>query len=202
MAIFLRAGDLGYTTGPVLYTDISDAAKPPRHGTYFSVWQKRADATWKVVVDMGSSVPHAIAPTDVIFTPARRPNAVRARTNSTDYTTLDAALSGEIEKHGMADAYLSVLNDEFRLHRSGTMPIVAKDELTQYFSANGQKVVYEFIGGKIARSNDMAFTYGSVTNIGAKLAADVAGYYVHVWRRDASGTWKLAADILSELPKK
>jgi hypothetical protein len=42
-----EAGDLGYTTGPVLYTDLIDSSKPPRHGIYFSVWQKQSDGSWK-----------------------------------------------------------------------------------------------------------------------------------------------------------
>ena len=57
-----EAGDLGYTTGPVIFIDTGENPRPPRHGIDFSVWQKRADGTWKVVVDMGVDTPQAIAP--------------------------------------------------------------------------------------------------------------------------------------------
>ena len=56
-----RAGDLGYTSGPAVLTDQSPARKPPRHGTYFTIWRKQADATWKVVLDAGSDGPEGSA---------------------------------------------------------------------------------------------------------------------------------------------
>lgn len=199
------AGDLGYTTGPVLYTDVTENPKPPRHGMFFSVWQKQADGTWKVVVDMGSSMPQAVALLEVAFTPAKRDNTFAiAGTPDASYTNLDERLSADIEKHGILKAYQSQLNDEFRLHRSGNLPIVSKDALVKYFETKDQKIAYKFIGGKVAKSNDLAFSYGSFQNPVATMAIDssIDGYYVHVWRKDGSGQWKLVADVVSELQKK
>ena len=64
------AGDLGYTTGPVLYTSATEPTKVLRHAMYFSVWQKQSDGTWRVVVDLGVETPEAVASLDAKFVAA------------------------------------------------------------------------------------------------------------------------------------
>ena len=198
-----QAGDLGYTTGPVLYTDVGENPRPPRHGMYFSVWQKQADGSWKVVVDMGVSVPQAVAPVDTAFTPATKTERVRkmfvGKVSGPDYLDVDAALTTAIEKNGMAVAYDAFLETQFRVHRNGQMPITTKDGLHSFFAKEGKGYSYKTIGGKIASSKDLAFTYGSFQLNGS---SEVAGYYVHVWRKDDRSRWRLVADIVNELPKK
>ena len=198
-----QAGDLGYTTGPVLYTDVTENPRPPRHGLYFSVWQKQADGSWKVVVDMGVGVPQAVAPIETAFTPANRTEGARkmmaGKVSGPDYLDVDGALTTAIGKNGMAAAYDAFLEMQFRVHRSGQMPITSKDSLHAYFVKEAKAYSYKTIGGKIASSKDLAFTYGSFQNAGS---SEVAGYYVHVWRKDDRSRWRLVADIVNELPKK
>ena len=194
------AGDLGYTTGPVLYTDVSENPRPPRHAMYFSVWQKQADGTWKVAVDMGVSVPQAAAPITTEFTPLKPDAAKRkfAVLDTKDLADLESRFTRYIGEHGMAKAYAKWLDrSQFRIHRQGKMPIVREDDLSDVlkFSDN-----LEFIGGKVARSNDLAFTYGKYT-LRKSVSETETGYYVHVWRRNAGGDWKLVADIQNPLPK-
>ncbi|MCA1642615.1 MAG: hypothetical protein LC785_11835 [Acidobacteria bacterium] len=50
------AGDLGYTTGPVVLTD-NTGRNPPRYSYYFSVWRKQRDGSWKVELDLGIETP-------------------------------------------------------------------------------------------------------------------------------------------------
>lgn len=191
-----EAGDLGYTTGPVLYTDVTDNPRPPRHGMYFSVWQKQSDGTWKVVVDMGVSPPNAVAPIDTKFTAA---DSVGRRTKLTlgdDYRKLDGNLSDLIAKTSPAAAYGSILDKQFRVHRNGLMPITDRKDL----AAALVQTRFELIDGKIASSGDLAFTYGKYETTNDPKGAD-SGYYVHVWRRDARSRWRLVADVQNPLPK-
>ena len=197
-----QAGDLGYTTGPVLYTAVGENPRPPHHGLYFSVWQKQDDGSWKVVVDMGVSVPQAVAPVDTGFTPATKTEGVRkmmaGKVSGPDYLDVDAALTAAIEKNGMAAAYDAFLETEFRVHRNGQMPLTTKDGLHAFFAKEAKAYSYKTIGGKIASSKDLAFTYGSFQFSGS---SDIAGYFVHVWRKDSRSRWRLVADIVNELPK-
>jgi ketosteroid isomerase-like protein len=197
------AGDLGYTTGPVLYTDISENPKPPRHGMYFSVWQKQADGTWKVVVDMGVSVPQAVASTDTAFVPATDRDAVSKKDalkrSAFEYSEADAALSRLIEINGVVKAYEAFLDPEFRIHRNGRLPITTEEAKHELFANESAIPTFTTLGGKVAASNDLAFTYGSIRIIGNQ---EIAGYYVHVWRKDNHSRWRLVADIVNEVPKK
>ena len=191
------AGDLGYTTGPVLYTDVTANPRPPRHGRYFSVWQKQADGTWKVAVDMGVAPPGTIAPID---TPFKAASPVRGRalkgTRSDDYRQLDGTVSTAIAKTSPAAAYDAILDKEFRIHRDGLMPVTNRKELKAVLVQTN----FELIDGKIASSGDLAFTYGKYATMDETKGAET-GYYVHVWRRDADSKWRLVADVQNPLPK-
>ena len=192
------AGDRGYTTGPVLYTDLIDSYKPPRHGLYFSVWQKQADGTWKVAIDFGVDTPNAVAPIETKFTAAdtvgpRRPNPMKGSPQD-DYRKLDSAFGGSILETNSQKAYAAYLDKQFRVHRKDKMPITDFAGLLPVIT----QTKFEFIDGKIASSDDLAFTYGRYAIVPGGLGT---GYYVHVWRRDADSRWRLVADIQNPLPK-
>ena len=50
-------GDLGYTTGPSVWTDHTPAKRPTYYGFYFSFWRKQPSGEWKVVFDVGTELP-------------------------------------------------------------------------------------------------------------------------------------------------
>jgi hypothetical protein len=51
------SGDLGYSFGPYIYTDVApDGTVSEYHGKYLSVWRKY-DGAWKWLVDGGNSNP-------------------------------------------------------------------------------------------------------------------------------------------------
>lgn len=192
------AGDLGYTTGPVLFTDVSDAGKPPWHGIYFSVWQKQSDGSWKVVIDLGVDTPQAVAPIDTKFTAADP--VQRSRTTASgadDFRKLDWDLWGAIAKTSPGKAYHSVLEKQFRIHRKGMMPIIDRNGITGPVI---RQTKFDFIDGKIASSNDLAFTYGRYTTVNEPNGPE-SGYYIHVWRRNETGKWKLVVDVQNPLQR-
>ncbi len=195
-------GDMGYTTGPVVYEDVS-GKRPTRHVVYFSVWQKQTDGSWKVAIDMGVGTPAAIAPLDTNFTTAKNPDGISQskakRLNNGNFDSLDASFSAEIEKSGLVNAYNFWLSEEFRVHRQGVMPIVAKDTLKKYLGGKTEKISFKQMGGKVSNFKDLAFTYGSF-HFNGNDSPD--GYYTHVWRRNKAGNWKLVLDVSNDLPKK
>jgi ketosteroid isomerase-like protein len=195
------AGDLGYTTGPVLYTDLIDPSKPPRRAIYFSVWQKQTDGTWKVVVDLGVDTPNAVAPIDTRFTAAnavgpRRSNPMKG-TPEDDYRGLDWAMWSSLAKTRPAAGGVTNLDTQFRVHRKGMMPVT---DLTALATLKTSATKYEIIDGKIASSGDLAYTYGKYS-IDFDQNVTETGYYVHVWRRNADSKWRLVVDVQNPLPK-
>jgi ketosteroid isomerase-like protein len=75
------------------------------------------------------------------------------------------------------------------------MPITDR----KYLASVIRQTQFELIDGKIASSNDLAFTYGKYSTVSEP--KEESGYYVHVWRRNGSGEWKLVADIQNALAK-
>lgn len=73
------AGDLGYTTGPFVFTDQGPAKRQPQRGYYFSIWRKQADGTWKVALDAGVPAEGAPDVRSATFQPAPHPAAPGAR---------------------------------------------------------------------------------------------------------------------------
>jgi|CXWL01.1.fsa_nt_gi ketosteroid isomerase-like protein len=197
------AGDMGYTTGPVLYYPRVAGSRPNRHSTYFSVWQKQADKTWKVAIDMGVGVPKAIAPIDAEFTQAtNRAGISKSKTKKLDvgnFNTIDTEFSADIRKNNLLTAYNNWLSKEFRIHRNGRMPILNQEELKKYIESGFLTMSFQQLGGKVARSKDLAFSYGSFEATGVKDLKEFAqiGYYLHVWRRDKIGKWKLTIDVIN-----
>ena len=195
------AGDLGYTTGPVLYTDVTENPKPPRHAMYFSVWQKQTDSSWKVVLDMGVDTPEAVAPLDIKFTAAtpvgtRRPNPMKG-TPQDNYRALDWAMWSVLAKTRPSAGGVRYLDTQFRVHRDGIMPIV---DVAGLGKLRRSATKYEIIDGKIAQSGDLAYTYGKYS-IDQGTDFTESGYYVHVWRRDSDSKWRLVVDVQKALPK-
>lgn len=195
-------GDMGYTTGPLIYEDVT-GKRPPRHGMYFSVWQKQTDGSWKVAIDMGVDTPQAIAPIETNFRVAKNPDGINKsevkKSDNGNFSSLDADFSTEIAKKGLANAYNSRISEEFRIHRTGVMPIVTKAELKNYLAGKNGKLSFKQMGGKVSTSKDFAFTYGSFHLDGND---EPTGYYIHTWRRNKAGDWKLVIDVDNGLPKK
>jgi ketosteroid isomerase-like protein len=103
----------------------------------------------------------------------------------------------------MAKSYAARSNDETRIHRNKMMPVISRDAVQKYFQDKQGKISFKMLGGDIAKSNDLAFTYGSFqanfTEGGKEVSQE--GYYVHVWRRNSAGKWELSLDVTNELPK-
>ncbi|MEO8574119.1 MAG: nuclear transport factor 2 family protein [Pyrinomonadaceae bacterium] len=195
-----EAGDLGYTTGPVLYTDVTENPRPPRHGMYFSVWQKQSDGTWRVVVDMGTDTPNAVATIDTKFTAAnpvgpRKLNPMRG-TPGDSFRERDIAIFSSLARTRRKHGGLEYLDSQFRIHRRGMMPIVDEPGLALLPLSLTR---FDLIDGKVAKSDDLAFTYGKYTATFDQQKTET-GYYVHVWRRDAESKWRLVIDVQNPLP--
>lgn len=53
-----KSGDLGYTFGDYqLHLATATGADTVLHGNYITVWKKRADGTWRFVLDGGNNTP-------------------------------------------------------------------------------------------------------------------------------------------------
>ena len=198
-----RAGDLGYTTGPYTFKDLSPEKGPTRYGYYFSIWKKQANGEWKVAVDCGIGTPdHANQNPD--FRPApqvkwkasRKLNLENERTSLID---LDRQFLKTSESLGIVESYLRYFGSEARLHRDGLLPMTERAAIRSYLSSQISKLSWTPIKSDVAQSVDLGYTYGSYELKFAGTNKTEEGYYVRVWKRDDRGNWKLVLDTFSPI---
>lgn len=204
------SGDLGYNTGPVLFSDLTSQKRPSWNGYFFSVWKKQADGTWRVAVDMGADAPRVEDLAQRISHYTRAPQhkiGTFARKQPADARSELMAQEGEFLKaathHGYRDGYLGYLADYARIHRKGVFPITDKVAAGEYFGKQKHTLtVWEAIDGGVAASGELGYTYGryELQDAAASPAKVEKGYYTRVWKRDPAGVWKIVADVISPLP--
>ncbi len=205
-----ESGDLGYNTGPALYSDLTSQKRPSRNGFFFSVWKKQPDGTWRIAVDIGTDVPqvenlaHQIAPYVRAPQPKigkfSRKQAAGARS---ELMSQEAEFLKAVKQHGYRDGYLGYLAEYARIHRKGVFPVSGKAAAGDYFAKqNLTLTAWEALDGGVSASGELGYTYGryEVQDNSASPAKIEKGYNTRVWKRDPAGIWKIVADVTSPLP--
>ncbi|MEO6928520.1 MAG: DUF4440 domain-containing protein [Casimicrobiaceae bacterium] len=196
-----RAGDLGFTTGPVRISKRDQPKAPASYGYFLSVWS-HASGKWQVVVDAGvaqkSPPPQEGVPN--MRTPIRW-QASETLTDAARQAHRDELLAMERTPRRYASmtedarGYADLITSSTRVLRDDE-PMLTGDALAANVAALGaRRVEWTPIDGAVALSDDLAYTYGSVRESGAA-AVPVDGYYVHVWQRDLRTHWKLIAEVV------
>lgn len=184
-----RADDLGLSSGPFRLIDTT-GARPETRGAFFSVWQRQADGTWKVWLDMGARGTGAIADALWRAPPRARPGPQdEDAPTATVVSDLDRALSGTGSKLAQRLAL------DARRYGDDAPLLVGAAWEAQLASASG---IFEYAPSeaRVSASGDFAASYGRITQR-VPGAAPKAGYYVHVWVR-GGGAWWLAVESVVE----
>jgi ketosteroid isomerase-like protein len=209
-----QSGDMGLSTGPSLGYENTPERKAVYNGYYFSVWKVQPDGKWKVAIDVGVETPPPPA-ADAASAPLRtappsvwkrkrdkaHPNAGRDASAAArrELLDLERKLAGRFADGQVAAAYGGLLGEDARLHRDGVLPVVGKAAIVSHLSEKARKLDWRPTAGDAAGAGDFGYTYGAY-ELTAKDAAVERGYYLHVWRRDAKGRWRLTADVMHPAP--
>ncbi len=200
-----RSGDLGYTTGPSVWTDQSPSKRPTYYGFYFSFWKKLPTGEWKVVFDVGTELPGPYDGPRVLYSPLKV-EAKAAKTKMSAQERRSSLMSAEGEflelarQKGTKKALQEILDTQARIYRQKSQPVVGIDSIQAYFSNKPYLSTWEALEGKVAEAGDLGYTYGSYSvRNGSKSGEDEKGYYLHAWKRDASNRWKLVAEVTGPL---
>ena len=173
-AAISRSLDWGYTTGPYEFKANPEAKEPAGAGFYLSVWKKQPDGTWKVAVDMGNSFPASLIKEEK-YLPA-------PVSKSIETGTTDELLATDVQK-------VQPYQAETLIYRHDEYPVKYKDVVIEP-AAN---ITYTNLGFDVASAGDMAYTYGSFTQLTSQ--GDVTGHYLKVWEVK-NGQWQLSAHNL------
>ena len=202
------AGDLGYTTGPVVSTD-NAKKQSPRYAYYFSIWKKQRDGNWRVLIDYGIGTPTPAdssstnsfkAATPVRWKTSQQVDGERERAA---LMNVERKLSGDTAAGNVAQNFSRYLMDESRMHRDGLMPVLSKRAILAFINEQQlKKVTFEPIGAGVADSGDLGYTYGKYELQKKDPSAGIEkGYVVRVWKRNSHGDWKIVADVANALPR-
>lgn len=196
-----ESADLGWLTGPFVVLDKTAQKRPPRWGFYSSVWKKQPDGSWRVLADLGISIPPQEGPL-----PRNRFARIRSETSGKPKAAAgveslrraEQALADAAAK-GVSAAYAQWLSPYARLHRNGHMPFTAPEAIREYLATQPQSGSWRTMHAEVSAAGDMGHTYGSY-----ELKRDGAvverGHYMRVWKRSSQGEWRLAFDVTAPLP--
>jgi ketosteroid isomerase-like protein len=202
------AGDLGYTTGPWEFRPKGADDKPVAFGNFMTIWKRQADGTFKFMLDLGVSNPQP-ATTQALQVSQTQPKAVR-KSSEADLAALRESLLGverefskTVADKGALKAYTSYTADDVRVLREGKAPFVGKQAaLASLGSGDGVKFTWQPAKSDIASSADMGYTYGTYEWKAADEKQNESGNYVHIWKRQLGGKWRLVMEVLNPTPKK
>ncbi len=115
--------------------------------------------------------------------------------NPQELIDADLAFSDYSLKHGIQKAFIEFAHDSVVLLKPNRMPIIGKQQLIDSYSGksdSGLVLTWKPEKATIAASGELGFTYGLWTLVAANDTS--RGTYLTVWKRDAQGNWKYAAD--------
>lgn len=193
------AGDLGYSTGPWEFRKQSMQEKPVAYGAFASIWKKQPDGTFKVTVDLGCTYPGStvtVASLEDAKIEAAEPGMasrdVEAEKEEEALMQKDREFSNASKKKSDA-AYAMYAADNVRILRDGIEPVTGKSKIKTAIPDSG-KLSWDPVGVGISASGDLGYTYG--TSI-LESDAPIKGSYLHVWKHQQDGSWKLVLDVMS-----
>lgn len=180
-AAVARSGELGFTTGPFA-SSVADGSRPPSYGIFTSVWRKDAGGRWQVIIDVGVSTPvpvtvEQLAPAPTLF--------VAADSSTPSPSTI------EKEMRAANGAFAAALASDARWYRDEKMPLLPRDEFIGSLAGAAPALELMPNAEVISVSQDFAYTYGTLRTNGSEPARN----YVHLWKRDPAGRWRIAVAV-------
>ena len=124
-------------------------------------------------------------------------NDVRHRQMAQETNRMMSAERGyafEIRRKDVRAALLKHAAEDLRFFRDGSLPSLGIDAAAAAQTARGRHTTFLPRGNRVSESYDLGYTYGLVeSRRDAKAKPDTSGF-LHVWRRDEKGAWKLIVD--------
>ena len=117
----------------------------------------------------------------------------------------DRDFAAESAVGGPAEAFNKYLHDEALMLPSGGNPVRGRIAIYDEMKAapDGYVLAWTPEDGEVARSGDLGYTWGRFTSSvpdSAGVAQKRYGKYLNVWKKDASGKWKVLVDTGNPSP--
>jgi hypothetical protein len=196
------SGDFGLSTGPSEFWPNGAADTVVSRGSFVTIWKRVGNGPWRFALDLGVSGPTKLdrggePRVGALAGTARGASSVP---DSSALIGLDARVGNDTIASGRTPQLIPLLTAESRVYRIGQPIAIGADAAAGLLARSGGMVASTRLGGDVARSGDLAYTYGTYERIahgdGSRRVIE-AGNYLRVWKRGADGRWKVALDLAS-----
>jgi ketosteroid isomerase-like protein len=206
MARLAASGDFGFTTGPwqVSFTD-RDGKPAVAHGDYATVWHRKADGSWRWLLDAGvahapptgksPALPDTVDTATYLLPGAKR----RSAASSTALADLDVKFTELATHTGMRAAYHALGTQDMRLLQFDSQPLVGRAAILNHTPVEKAALQWVMSGSGIATSGDLGYTYGMAYFARNDQTKAPQSVYVHIWEHTSHG-WRLLLDLENALP--
>ncbi|MCC3159625.1 DUF4440 domain-containing protein [Hymenobacter sp. 15J16-1T3B] len=192
------SGELGYSTGPWFLTQPD--GQRVAYGQFFTIWARQPDGRYRWLLDNGISHPAPVGspepPATLLYPAAGQAPKRGSAAVLTRPAQLDEQLTAAVAAQGLAAAYAARLHPQARLLRENVLPLLTPAAIQQQLGTEAPRQLQP-AGGRVARSGELAYTYGTFQTSGGAAAR---GSYVHLWQHGPGG-WQLLAEVLNEAPQ-
>ncbi|HTO92627.1 MAG TPA: hypothetical protein VMJ70_15960 [Candidatus Sulfotelmatobacter sp.] len=108
--------------------------------------------------------------------------------------TADRALDWNARKSGWEHAYVAVAANDLRFLRDGAEPALGLDAVAEASASRSRDLTWSYRGNGLSKSWDLGYVYGTViARTKGKSRPDTSAF-VHLFRTDEGGKWRMTAD--------
>ena len=192
------AGDLALSSGPFEIRTASPTMRGVTPGLFLSVWRLQPDGTWKGAVDSGISspiqfaIPKSVENGSGTLSPAAKPRPSDGANARLAITTAERALTAAA-KSGLGDAIAGQADPRVRVYREGEPAGIGKEGARGLLQADKRKVACKPDQITASASGDLGYAYGTCS--GDKDGKPHGYGFLHVWRKQPDGTWRILVDV-------
>jgi ketosteroid isomerase-like protein len=196
------SGDFGLSTGPSEFWPNGEADTVVSRGSFVTVWKRVGNGPWRFALDLGVSGPTKLdrGGEPRVASPAGTARAASSTADSSALFGLDARVGNDTVSATHKPRLIALLTDESRVYRLGQPIAIGANAAASLLLRNDGVVSSTRLGGDVARSGELAYTYGTYERIahgdGSRRVVE-SGNYLRVWKRGADGRWKVALDLAS-----
>ena len=196
------SGDLGYTTGPWEFKEGVEDAGAKSFGRYVTIWERRGDGPWRVVLDIGNVYDRPVKKVSRVESRVASeprgdvPSGVDVEQEEDVLLETDRAFSEEVAHSGLVATYMAFSTDDVRYFRMGEPPAKGKKKVRKALVDADTTLTWRPMAAKVSESGDLGYTYGIAESglIGSSGAAETSSY-LRIWRIGPGRRWSVSLDI-------
>ncbi len=205
-----RSGDLSFSTGPWVMRPSRDGNAPAIHGEYITVWSKGEDRLWTVSADGGIAFPGAgLSEKTPLEKRVPVPSAAPAPESDLagwerDLNDLEKSLGAASIEMGIAGAILSVAAADIRVYRDGSPSATGMSAVREAYGDLHGEFRFDPVKASLSGAGDLGYSWGTFEQIDREREeweVVMTWSFLHCWRRNDGGEWRLAYDLALPLPE-